>query len=78
MVAVSLGGQRLSKPGKGQLVLQYVKDGKTLQICMAFNTTAGCHRGKNCKLQHACAMAKSDGSACAGNHSAAEHSKTSD
>ena len=58
-----------------KLVWDLLKNNQRLRICAKYNSRSGCDF-KQCKFAHICAVARQDGTACGGKHSAAEHRAT--
>lgn len=67
------GGSKSSKPGVKWVTGAYV-DGVRKQLCMRFQTNSCTF--SDCKFHHACAVPKSDGTACGLPHAASQHDAT--
>ncbi len=68
------GGKAPTKSGPRWVSETWIK-GRRKAICMRFQSN-NCNLGPNGKFAHICAMPKSNGEACRGDHSARDHDKT--
>ena len=68
------GGSKGDHKGPRWIAEAWIK-GQRKPICMRFQNN-NCNLGSNCKFAHICAMPKSNGEACGGDHSARDHDKT--
>ena len=71
-------GKSKSKKGSSSANPKWVSSiqmqGTTFSICMRYQS--GSCTNSNCRFKHVCAVPKSDGTACGGNHSAKDHHST--
>ena len=67
------GGAKSGKPGVKWVTEAYI-DGARKQLCMRYQTNSCTF--SDCKFLHACAVPKSDGTACGLPHAASQHDST--
>ena len=71
-------GKSKSKKGSSSANPKWVSSiqmqGTSFSICMRYQS--GSCTNSNCRFKHVCAVPKSDGTACGGNHSAKDHHST--
>ena len=67
------GGSKGDHKGPRWIAEAWIK-GQRKPICMRFQNN-NCNLVSNCKFAHICAMPKSNGEACGGDHSARDHDK---